>query len=338
MPNSHPLGPFVRRFLLEHIVADRNLSLNTQKSYRDALLLLLRFVAERYGIEPTQLTVEDLKAEVVRNFLIYLQKQRGSSLPTVNQRLIAIRSLFHFISRCVPELVDPATQVEAVPLRKTASPTVPYLDKEEIDALLAVPDRRRPQGQRDYALLLFLYNTGARADEAAHVTVGDLNLGTSPFVTIRGKGRKTRLCPLWTHTSKVLRILLGPRLEGPPEAFVFLNVRGVPITRFGIHTLVERLVTRALKAMPSLQKKRVSPHVIRHSTACHLLRAGVDINTIRAWLCHVSLETTNRYAEADLEMKAKALATCAVREPGRNSDGKAAWRKDRDLLAFLTSL
>lgn len=338
MPNSHPLGPFVRRFLLEHIVADRNLSLNTQKSYRDALLLLLRFVAERYGIEPTRLNVEDLKAEVVRNFLIYLEKQRGSSLPTVNQRLIAIRSLFHFISRCVPELVDPATQVEAVPLRKAASPTVPYLDKEEMDILLAVPDRRRPQGQRDYALLLFLYNTGARADEAAHVTIGDLNLGISPFVRIQGKGRKTRLCPLWLHTSKVLCSLLGPRLEGPPEAFVFLNVRGAPITGFGIHTLVERSVARALKAMPSLREKRVSPHVIRHSTACHLLRAGVDINTIRAWLGHVFLETTNRYAEADLEMKAKALATCAVPEPGRNSDGKAVWRKDRDLLTFLTSL
>ena len=338
MPNSHPLGPFVRRFLLESLVADRNLSLHTQKSYRDAIRLQLQFIAERYGIDPTHLTVEDVNAEVVRNFLTYLEKQRGSSLATANQRLTAIRSLFHFISQCVPELVDLATQIEAVPLRKTVSPTIPYLEKEEMDALLAVPDRRRHQGQRDYALLLFLYNTGARADEAAHVTVGDLNLGTSPFVRILGKGRKIRLCPLWPHTSKVLRTLLDRRLEGSPEAFVFLNVRGVPITRFGIHTLVERTVARAFIAMPSLRGKRVSPHVIRHSTASHLLRAGVDINTIRAWLGHVSLETTNRYAETDLEMKAKALATCAVTEPGRTLDGKATWRKDRDLMAFLTSL
>ena len=207
-----------------------------------------------------------------------------------------------------------------------------------MDALLGVPDRRRPQGQRDYALLLFLYNTGARADEAAHMTVGDLNLGTSPFVRILGKGRKMRLCPLWPHTSTILRALLGRRLEGSPDAFVFLNARGEPITRFGIHTLVERTVARALKVVPSLQGKRVSPHTLRHSTACHLLRAGVDINTIRAWLGHVSLETTNRYAEVDLEMKAKALATCSVTGPGRTSDSKATWRKDRDLMAFLTSL
>jgi integrase/recombinase XerD len=187
-------------------------------------------------------------------------------------------------------------------------------------------------------LLLFLYNTGARADEAAHVTVGDLNLGTSPFVRILGKGGKRRLCPLWPHTSKVLRTLLDRRREESPDDFLFRNVRGAPLTRFGIHTLVERTVARALKARPSLREKRVSPHVIRHSTASHLLRAGVDINTIRAWLGHVSLETTNRYAEADLEMKAKALATCSVAEPTGTSDSKAAWRKDPDLMAFLASL
>jgi len=338
MPDSYPLGPFVRRFLLESVVADRNLSRNTQKSYRDAIRLLLRFITERYGIEPTRLTVEEINVEVVRNFLTYLEKERDSSPATANQRLTAIRSLFHFVSQCVPELVDLAAQVEALPLRKTILPTIPYLEKEEMDALLAAPDRRRPQGQRDYALLLFLYNTGARADEAAHLTVGDLNLGTSPSVRILGKGRKIRVCPLWPHTAKVLRALLGRRLEGSPDAFVFLNVRNAPITRFGIHTLVERSVARALKAMPSLRRKRVSPHVIRHSTASHLLRAGVDINTIRAWLGHVSLETTNRYAEADLQMKAKALATCAVTEPGRNSDSQATWRKDRDLMTFLTSL
>ncbi|MGA2077408.1 MAG: tyrosine-type recombinase/integrase [Terriglobia bacterium] len=339
MPNSHLLGSFVRRFLLESMIADRNLSRNTQTSYRDAVRLLLRFIAERYGIDHTHLTVEDVNAEVVRNFLTHLEKKRSSSAATVNQRLIAIRSLFRFIGQCVPELVDLATQVEAVPLRKTVLPTIPYLEKKEMDAFLATPDRRRLQGQRDYALLLFLFNSGARASEAAHLTVGDLDLGTSPFVRILGKGRKIRLCPLWPHTAKVLRALLDRRLEGPPEDMVFLNVRGAPITRFGIHTLVERIANRTSKQMPSLQEKHVSPHVIRHSTACYLLRAGVDINTIRDWLGHVSLETTNRYAKVDLEMKAKALATCAVTEPGRTrSEEKATWRNDRDLMAFLNSL
>jgi integrase/recombinase XerD len=339
MPNCHLLGSFVRRFLLESVIADRNLSRDTQKSYRDAIRLLLRFIAERYGIDPTHLTVEEVNAEVVRNFLTCLEKEHGNSAATVNQRLTAIRSLFRFISQCVPELVDIAAQIEAVPLRKTVMQTIPYLDKKEMDAFLATPDRRRLQGQRDYALLLFLYNSGARASEVAHVTVGDLDVGTSPFVRILGKGRKIRLCPLWPHTAKVLRALLGRRLEGPPEAMVFLNVRGAPITRFGIHTLVERIANRAGKQMTSLREKRVSPHVIRHSTACHLLRAGVDINTIRDWLGHVSLETTNRYAKVDLEMKAKALATCAVTEPARTTSAeKATWRNDRDLMAFLNSL
>jgi len=340
MPNSHFLASFIRRFLLESVIADRNLSRNTQTSYRDAIRLLLRFIAERYGIDPTHLTVEDVNPEVVRrNFLTFLEKEHRNSPATINQRLTAIRSLFHFISQRVPELIDLAAQVETVPLRKTVLPTISYLEKNEIDAFLATPDRHRRLGQRDYALLLFLYNTGARASEAAHVTVGDLGLGTSPFVRILGKGRKIRLCPLWPHTAKILRALLGPRLEGPPEATVFLNVRGAPITRFGVHSLVKRIANRACKQMPSLQEKHVSPHKVRHSTACHLLRGGVDINTIRDWLGHVSLETTNRYAKVDLEMKTKALATCAVTEPGRTpSEEKAAWRKDRDLMAFLNSL
>ena len=191
MPDSHPLGSCVRRFLLESVVADRNLSRHPQKSYRDAIRLLLRFITGRYGIEPTRLTAEDVNAEVVRNFLTYLEKERHSSPATANHRPTAIRSRFHFVSQCLAELVDLAAQVEALPLRKTILPTIPYLEKEEMDAVLAAPDRGSPQGQRDYALRLFLYNTGARADEAAHVTLGDLSLGTSPSVRILGKGARS---------------------------------------------------------------------------------------------------------------------------------------------------
>jgi site-specific recombinase XerD len=181
---------------------------------------------------------------------------------------------------------------------------------------------------------LFLYNTGARASETAALTVDAVALDSPASVRFLGKGRKTRTCPLWPHMSRVLRQLLGERLEGPRDGTVFRNVRGKPVTRFGIHTLVARTVAKAAKTMPSLRDKRVSPHTFRHTTAVHLLRAGVDINTIRAWLGHVSLETTNRYAEVDLEMKAKALATCAV----DGSDRSPSWRKDKDLMAFLSSL
>ena len=334
MPDSHLFGSFVRRFLLEEVVADRNLTINTQRSYRDSIRLLLRYMADHHAIDPTRGTVEQVTATIVRAFLAHLEEQRSNSISTRNQRLAAIYSLFRFVARQVPELVDQASEIRAIPLRRAASPAMTYLDKPEIDALLAVPDRRRPQGQRDYTLLLFLYNTGARATETAELTVGAVALDSSPSVRFFGKGRKTRTCPIWPHTAKVLRHLLGARLEGSRDEPVFRNVRGEPVTRFGIHDLLARTVAKAAETTPSLRAKRVSPHTIRHSTAVHLLRAGVDINTIRAWLGHVSLETTNRYAEVDLEMKAKALETCAV----TNSDRTPAWRKDKDLMVFLSSL
>jgi len=339
MPEDHLLGPYIRRFLLEHVVADRNLSRNTQHNYRDGIRVLLRFMTDRHRIDPADLTVEHVTADVVREFLQYLVQERQNTAATLNQRVSVIHSLFRFIGRLVPELVERASQLQAVPLRRVDHPTVPYLEKPEIDALLATPDRRRRQGQRDYALLLFLYNTGARADEAAHLTRGALDLGRPAFVRIVGKGRKMRLCPLWDHTVQILREFLGDRLQDPAEAPVFLNVRGQRLTRFGVYAMVERLVARAATRMPSLKTKRVSPHSVRHATAVHLLRAGVDINTIRAWLGHVSLETTNRYAEVDLEMKAKALAACAISESNRSGNpSAAARRKPQDLMAFLASL
>jgi site-specific recombinase XerD len=338
MADHHLLGPFVRRFLLEEVVADRNLTRNTQRSYRDTIRLLFGFIAERHATDPTCVTVEQVTAELVRAFLVYIEQERGNAVTTRNQRLAAIHSLFRFISRQVPELIEQATHIRAIPPRRAPTAVMPYLDKNEIDALLAMPNRQRAQGRRDYALLLFLYNTGARATEAAGVTVGDLDLGAAPAAHLFGKGRKTRVCPLWPHTADVLRDLLGTRAQGPRDAPVFLNVRGKPITRFGIHTLLARNVEKATATTPSLKSKRVSPHTIRHTTAVHLLRAGVDINTIRAWLGHVSLETTNRYAEVDLEMKAAALETCAVHEAEESSHQVPHWHGNTDLMAFLMSL
>lgn len=337
--DQHLLGPYVRRFLLEHVVADRNLSRNTQRGYRDGIRIFLRFMTECHRIDPADVTVEQVTAEVVRDFLQYLEQKRKNAAATLNQRVTVIHSLFRFVGRHLPEAVERASQLQAVPLRRVDHPTVPYLEKAELDALLATPDRRRRTGQRDYALLLFLYNTGARADEAAHLTRGALDLGRPAAVRILGKGRKTRLCPLWDHTAHVLRQLLGDRLDGPAETPVFLNVRHQALTRFGVYAVVTRLAARTAARMPSLKTKRVSPHSVRHTTAVHLLRAGVDINTIRAWLGHVSLETTNRYATVDLEMKAKALAACAMTGGSRLGDPSAgARRKTQDLMGFLASL
>jgi site-specific recombinase XerD len=293
-------------------------------------------MTDRHRIDPVDLAVEHVTVDVVRDFLQYLEHERQNGAATLNQRVTVIRSLFRFVGRQLPESVERASQLQAVPLRRVDHPTVPYLEKAELDALLATPDRRQRLGQRDYALLLFLYNTGARADEAARLTRGALDLGRPASVRIRGKGRKIRLCPLWDHTAQVLRNLLADHLEGPAETPVFLNVRGQPLTRFGVYAAVDRIVTKAATRMASLNTKRISPHSVRHTTAVHLLRAGVDINTIRAWLGHVSLDTTNRYAQVDLEMKAKALAACAI--TGRDRPSAAVQRKAQDLMGFLASV
>ena len=331
------LGRFVRRFLVEEMGADRNLSPNTQKSYRDTIQLLFRYIAENHGTEPVLVTVEQVDETIVRDFLAHLEHERRNAISTRNLRLTALHSLFRFIARQAPELIDHAATIHAIPPRRTIVPTMAYLEKHEIDAMLSVPDRTRAQGRRDYALLLFLYNTGARASEAAQVTVADLSLDTLS-VRLNGKGRKIRICPLWRPTAMTLRELLGPRIDGAPDSPVFLNVHGRPITRYGIHGLVVRIANKAAVTVTSLRDKRVSPHTVRHATAVHLLRAGVDINTIRAWLGHVSLETTNRYAQVDLDMKEKALQACVGNEMDSMHECSPAWHSDSELMAFLSSL
>ena len=337
MTDNTTLGPWVRRFLLEYLVGQRGLARNTQQSYRDTLRLLLPFVAEHSRKPIDRLAVGDLSAACVVAFLQHLQEKRGCGAATRNQRLAAIRSLARFIGLHCPEAVSWCGELRAIAFKKAAQPLVGYLEKKEMDALLQAPDQGTAQGRRDHALLLFLYNTGARADEAAHVRIGDLQLGLTPqrdpsAVLIRGKGNKPRRCPLWAATVSELQALVSGRTAGE---HVFLNRRGQSLTRFGIHTLVERYAAKAAAEMPSLASKRVSPHTIRHTTATHLLRAGVDINTIRAWLGHVSLRTTSVYADVDLERKAKALASCEVKEEDKP---QKPWREDKGLMEFLANL
>jgi integrase/recombinase XerD len=331
MFDKEPAGPWVRRFLLEHVVAERNLARNTQKSYRDAMALLLPFVARKVAKAVDRLDLEDFTPETIRGFLTHLEEGRSSSIGTRNQRLATIHAWARFVAEHLPQQVAWSAQMRAIPLKKGPRSVMVYLEKAEMDALLNAPDRRTAQGNRDFALLLTLYNSGARASEIAHVTVGDLDLGRSPSIRLQGKGNKTRLCPLWARTVDVLAPLIAGRETG--EA-LFLNRSRRSFTRFGVLALVKRYAARAAQQVPSIARKKVGAHTIRHTTAVHLLRAGVDINTIRAWLGHVSLNTTNIYAEIDLEMKAKALAHC---EP---HSGKAVrhWRQTPGVIAFLRAL
>lgn len=331
MKNEMLLGPWVRRFLLEHLVAERNLSRNTQVSYRDTLRLLLPFASKLGGHAIERMAVEDITPAVVRKFLDHLEQDRQCSGVTRNQRLATIRSLARFIGMRSPVHVAWGAQIRAMPFKKTAQTVIGYLEKAEMDALLTQPDRRTLLGGRDHALLLFLYNSGARADEVARLTIDNLQLGAQPSVRLHGKGNKFRTCPLWPITATSLSRLIADRCKGDA---VFLNRVNQPLTRFGIHRLVTQYAEVASMKVPSLATKRVSPHTIRHTTAVHLLRAGVDINTIRAWLGHVSLDTTHIYAEVDMEMKAKALARVDISDLKTKAQQCAL----PSLMAFLNAL
>ena len=334
MRDTDMLGPWVRRFLLEYLVGERNFAANTQRSYRDALCLLIPFLAATTKATVDRLTISHATADSIRRFLGHLESTRHCGVATRNQRLAALHSLARYIGGRSPEHLAWCTEVCRIPFKKALRDTLCYLEKPEMDALLAAPDRTTRQGFRDYAVLLFLYNSGARATEVAGLTVGDLDLSDTHPASVRllGKGAKVRRCPLWASTATVLQTLAADRQATAP---VFLNRRRHAMTRFGVHDLVERHARQAASHIASLQRKRVSPHTIRHTTATHLLRAGVDINTIRSWLGHVSIDTTNIYAEIDLATKAKALATCAV-QPDDN--GTPIWKDNRDLLTFLRTL
>ena len=331
MPELVTLGPWLRRFLVEHIVTERNLSRNTRKSYRDTFSLLLPFISRKLRKPVDRLAVYDLTSRLVLQFLAHIEEDRGCSVRTRNQRLAAIRAFARFVASRDPAHVEWCGHIRAIASKKSMQQPVGWLTRAEMEAMLAVPDRKTNRGRSEYALLLLLYNTGARVSEVTQLKVQDLQLGRSngghDLATLHGKGGKTRQCPLWPETE---RVLADEILGRAADDAVFVSRLGKPFTRFGVYRLIERCAARA----PKLAGRTITPHVIRHTTACHLVLAGVDINTVRAWLGHVSINTTNIYAEIDLTLKANAVALCEVGQPrpGRS------WKADKDLMAFLKSL
>lgn len=296
--NKFYAGYWIRRFLCEYLTNIRNLSANTLKSYRDAIRLLMPFIAKCVKKEVDKILLTDITDTRVADFLESLERNRSCSIKTRNLRLAAFCSLAKYVSANSPEHIEWSRNIRSIPVRKTGRTLITYLEKDEMNALLDAPDKSTSQGWRDYTLLLFLYNTGARAEEAATLLIRDLSLPKRKglaVVTVTGKGNKTRRCPLWLHTREALSSIIKNRTE---DDHVFLNRVGQPITRFGIYEMVTRYAEKIEDKIPTIKKKRVSPHTIRHTTATHLLQSGVDINTIRAWLGHVSINTTNIYAGA----------------------------------------
>ena len=300
-------------------------------------MLLLRFVATRSQRSVLELDLDDLGPQPILAFLQYLECDRHNSVATRNVRLAAVHAFFRYCAMEYPARLEHCQRVLAVPFKRTGSRPVEYLEHEEIDAILGAVDRRTVDGRRDYALLATMFNTGARVQEIVVLSVADLRLDAPAQVRLHGKGRKERVCPLWSQTADLLRSLLAERdRELQSDEPVFRNHRGMRLTRFGVRYLLQKYCTRAQATVPALRAKRLHPHSMRHSTAVHLLRAGVDIVTISQWLGHASVTTTHRYATVDLDMKRQALAK--ARPTASTTAGPALWRTDASVLEWLEAL
>lgn len=305
------LGISVTRFFEEYLPAHRGMSVHTIRSYRDAVVLMLQFAARdcRRGVE--QLSIKDLTAERVLKFLQFLETDRHNGIATRNARLGALHVLARYLASERPEHLATLQRVINLPFKRGARDAlIEYPDGAEMNALLNSIDRTRPAGQRDYALFALMFNTGARVQEILNIRRRDVRLDAPCQVRLLGKGNKERLCPLWPATAKLLRDLVAASASAldPADALLFTNARGQQLTRFGVRYLLKKYVAAASRTVPTLRDKHLHPHSLRHGTAIALLKSGVDFATISQWLGHASLNTTMRYARADIDLKRQALA------------------------------
>jgi len=338
--SAEDLGRVTYSFFLDYLPVQKGLRPASIRSYRDTLRLFLQFAASDAQRKVARLTLQDLTFERVKAFLQYLEEDRKNHIPTRNQRLVALHTFFEYVARNVSEMLLVSEQVAAIPMKRTHSPETTFLEREEIASLLAQLPTEGRLALRERALFMFLYNTGARVQEVADAQIGDLDLEGSPRVRLHGKGDKWRTCPLWTETANLLKTLLQQRpMTDASRGAVFLSQNGTPLTRFGIYKIVRRHTDRLWQRRKGKNPRHLSPHIFRHTAAVHLLESGVEVNVIRNWLGHVSLETTNRYAEITTRMKEEALRACEptdVSSPGYPR--KPVWRDDETLLTWLNSL
>jgi site-specific recombinase XerD len=331
-----PLGQLVQTFFTDHLPVQKGLRLGSIRSYRDTMSLLLRFLADQKHRSIAKLAFEDLTLDSVLGFLKHLEHERGNSPRTRNQRRAALNTFFSYLAVRVPEMLAVCQQIAAIPVKRTPLPDTHYLEREEMTELLRSMPRNGPYALRDRTLVLFLYNTGARAQEVVDLRVEHLDLAAPSKVHLHGKGDKWRLCPLWNETVKHIEQLLAERRSTAANP-VFCSRKYQPLTRFGVYKIIRRHA--AGWDTPGPQPRRVSPHLFRHTAATHLLESGVEVNVIRGWLGHVSLDTTNRYAELMLSAKTEALRKCELgSDTSAGHPPRAVWKRDKSLLDWLSSL
>jgi integrase/recombinase XerD len=326
------LGPVLQQFFVERLIQQRHASGCTVAAYRDCFRLLLGFVEKRLGKRPAEVTLQDINATLVLDFLSDLEKHRHNSARTRNARFAAIRSFMHYAGLKEPAAMAVTQSVLAIPMKRFDRPLVGFLTREHIEAIVGAPDAKTWTGQRDQVMFATLYNTGARVSELIGMRVMDFQLTTAASVLIHGKGRKERSVPLWPGTAAQIRQWLRayPRT---PEAAMFSSRSGAALTRTSVAERLQLAAKVAATVYPELAKRRITPHVWRHSIAMHLLQAGVDITVIALWLGHESTATTHMYVEADLAMKERALKT--IQAPHVR---QSRYRPSDRVLQFLQTL
>jgi integrase/recombinase XerD len=326
------LAPILEAFFTERLQRQRRASPHTIAAYRDAFRLLLGFAEKRLGKPPSELLLADIDASLVGAFLDHLEKERGNGARTRNARLAAVRSFFRFAALREPAHAALIQRVLAIPQKRFDRDLVTFLTRPEVDALLAAPDRKTRLGRRDHVLLLVAVRTGLRVSELTGLRVEDCVLDTGPHVRCHGKGRKERCTPLDRETVAVLRAWIKETCAAPADV-VFPSRRGGRLSTDAVERLLTKHVAIAARACATLARKNVTPHVLRHTTAVHLLEAGVDRAVIALWLGHEGVETTQIYLDADLAMKERALARTAPPHVGRHR-----FRPKDSLLTFLEGL
>lgn len=332
---TQPLGSLLHSYFVDHLITVKGLRPASVRSYRDTTRMLLVFAAADKKCRITRLTLADLTFERVVKFLRHLEADRGNHIRTRNQRLAAIHNLFEYIAGRSPEMLHVCQQVAAIPMKRSAPAETHFLERDEVEQLLRSLPRDGPLALRDRALMLFLYNTGARVQETADLRVGNLDLGEHPLVRLHGKGDKWRTCPLWQQTSQLLGSLLESFDPAATNQSAVFCAHGEPLTRSGIYKIVRR---HAASLDQPRTGRTVSPHTFRHTAAVHLLESGVEVNVIRGWLGHADLSTTNRYAEINTRTKQEALRACEPSNTSAGSRTKPIWQSDETLLKWLNSL
>lgn len=331
------LSVHVTRFLTDHLAAQRNLSANTIRAYRDVFTLLLRFCRDHRDMAIERLVLKDIDVVLVEAFLDHLANDRESSVRTQNHRLAAIHSFFRYVQTEVPDHLLQCQQILAIPIRRHGKALVGYLSREYLSEILAQPDLQTRAGRRDAVLLSVLYDTGARVQELVDLSAGDVRLTSPAQVRLFGKGRKMRAVPLMDNTTQLLREHLRERLLDRPECAdrpLFTNRQNKRLTRWGVRYILKKHVDAVRRVHPGFTQP-VTPHTCRHTKGMHLLQSGVSMDIIRDFLGHVDISTTQIYARANLEMKRKALDGVSATSPVQPIP---SWKEDHSLLEWLHSL